>query len=100
MSLKNSNCHYRKNLHVWNESLIHKKFISGNVPCEVSVDVKHTASFKESGAQNQNLFFIYEEKRSASSAKCRGSGSVLLRVNSVQQLSISAKIKLLFEWPV
>jgi len=33
---------------------------------------------------------------SASSAKCGRSGSVLLRVNAVQQLKICAKIKLLF----
>ena len=47
---------YPKNLQVRNESLIHKKFISGKVPCEVSVVLKNTASVKECGAQN--LFFI------------------------------------------
>jgi len=35
---------YAKNLQVRNESFIHKKFISGKVPCEVSVVVKYTAN--------------------------------------------------------
>jgi len=49
---------YPKNLQVRNESLIRKKFISGKVPCEVSVVVKYTASVEQCGAQNQNLLFI------------------------------------------
>ena len=59
---------YTKNLQVRNESFIHKKFISGNLPCEVSVVVKYTAGVKQCGAQavvlkqcgaeNQNLLFV------------------------------------------
>ena len=49
---------YPKNLQVRNESLIHKKFISGKVLCKVSVVVKYIASVKQCGAQNQNLLFI------------------------------------------
>ena len=49
---------YPKDLQVRNESLIHKKFIIGKVPCEVSVVVKYTASVKERGAQIQNLLFV------------------------------------------
>jgi len=40
----------------WN--FISQKFISGKVPCEVSVVVKYTASVKQCGAQNQNLLFM------------------------------------------
>jgi len=51
---------YPKNLQVRYESFIHKKFISGKVPCEVSVVVKYTVSvsvvFKQCGVQN--LLFI------------------------------------------
>jgi len=35
---------YPKNLQARNESLIHKKFVSGKDPCEVSVVVKYTAN--------------------------------------------------------
>jgi len=35
---------YTKNIQVRNESFIHRKFICGKVPCEVSVVVKYTAS--------------------------------------------------------
>jgi len=65
---------YPKNLQVRNESFIHKKFISGKVPCEVSVVVKYTASVKQCGAQNQNLHLENNQnmkKCYVSSAKCR-----------------------------
>ena len=46
---------YPKHLQVRNESLFHKKFIRGKVPCEVSVVVKYTAGVsvvhKQCGAQ-------------------------------------------------
>lgn len=96
---------YPKNLQVRNESLINKKFISGEVPCEVSVVVKNSASVKECGAQNQNLFFILKIikiRREVICFKCKMSKQwkCVVSVNSVQQLKICAKIKFLFEWPV
>jgi len=65
---------YPKNLQVRNESLIHKKFVSGKVPCEVSVVVKYTAGVKLCGAQNQNLLFtlkIIEIRRKIICFKCK-----------------------------
>jgi len=96
---------YPKNLRVRNESWICKKFISGKVPCEVNVVVKYTASVKQCGAQLKSTLHLENNQNTKKSylhsrAKCRSSGSVLLRANSVQHLRICAEVKLLFEWPV
>ena len=59
---------YPENLQVRNRSLIHKKFISGKVPCEVSVVVKCTA-----GAQNS----VVLKRRGAQTVWC--SNGVVLK---------------------
>jgi len=64
---------YPENLQVRNGSLIHKKFISGKVPCEVSVVVKCTA-----GAQNS----VVLKRRGAQTAWC--SNSVVLKRRGAQ----------------
>jgi hypothetical protein len=94
---------YPKNLQVRNERLIHKKFISVNVPCEVSVVVKNTAGVKECGAQYQSILHLENNQNTKK--------SYLLQVQNVEAVAdkckfsaeiktFCAEIKLLFEWPV
>jgi len=86
---------------VWcSNSVVHKQCGAQTVRCSNSVVLK------QCGAQNKKSTIHLKNNQNttksslASSAKYRSSGSVLLRVNSVQRLEICAEIKLLSEWPV
>ena len=76
---------YTKNLQVRNESFIHKKFVSGKVPCEVSVVVKCTAGvsvvFKQCGAQIQKSTLHLENNQNTKE-------SFLLQVQNVEAVEV------------